>query len=473
MRFLRSIKWPALLFAVALAFRAYKLPVFISYHQDQIRDLMFVREHLENQSWILVGPKASVGEFFLPPFWYYLMGAAYLFSPEPLAPALMVALLSSLTTVFVYLIGRKFFDLRTAIIASLLYAVSHLSIEYSRFSWNPNPIPLFVAATLYFCLSYYYEKGTFQLVMASITANLGLQLHYEGFPLIPFVVLTLLLIYMKEKNLFLLSLRLAVFALVNVILIFPFIYYEAANGFPNGRGLVEFATRRSELRLLGIPFFAKYMALQFPRVVSRVLFYTESYAAGFLMLAGISIYSAYLGLKALARQIIRPSSFLALFFILSLAILFFYKNSLIDYYLLFLVPVIIFLFVDLTMRIGRAGVYVGASLIALLALTSPAFGPSDGVYVAAKRTVTEVAREKRYCLTYFTFPPTYIQPKFEYLFSLEENPPQPGMSCEPTYYLCEPALCEYYQKFRPVLRNAHLIKGLDRTGVYTYRKGRR
>jgi hypothetical protein len=82
-----------LIFFLGFFLRIYRLDEFISFHQDQVRDLLYVKDHFEKKQMILLGPKASVGDFYLPPFWYYLMSFAYLFSKSPISPAILVVYL--------------------------------------------------------------------------------------------------------------------------------------------------------------------------------------------------------------------------------------------------------------------------------------------------------------------------------------------------------------------------------------------
>ncbi|MCL4364297.1 glycosyltransferase family 39 protein, partial [Patescibacteria group bacterium] len=168
------------LFIVSLFLRIFQLDHFISYHQDQVRDLFYVKQHFEQGKLILLGPKASVGNFFLPPFWYYLMSIAYVFSKSPLAPAALTAILSSFGTVIIFVFVKDFFDEKMAFPAAILYAVSPLSIEYSRFAWNPNPIPFFVLLTFFFLYRFLFKKDKSSFYWGTVSANLAFQLHYQG-----------------------------------------------------------------------------------------------------------------------------------------------------------------------------------------------------------------------------------------------------------------------------------------------------
>lgn len=459
-----------LFFLIALFFRIHNIASFISYHQDQVRDLLIIKKHFQTGQPILLGPKASVGNFFLPPFWYLLMSAAYFVSADPLSPAIMTAFLSSLTAPVIYLLGKSFLNHKIAILSALLFSVSHLSIEYSRFSWNPNPIPLFVALTFFFFFKYQQQKKPQQLAATVTFANLATQLHFEGAPLLIFILLALIVFYSEEKNTKLLVYRLAVYILTNLILLFPYIYYELTHSFTNTKGILQFVNSGSSLKFFGFPFFIKYLALQFPIVVSRILLFNNYYL-------GVLI-SAFLGIMCLSalwsgykHQVKKADFWLSLFFLSSLALLFFYKNSLIDYYLLFLLPIIIILFVSFLSNKLR---FLGSTIIAAMILTaifkSPTFGKTDGTYLAIKNKVQEISKQQNYCLTYYIFPETFIESKFRYLFSISKYPPKENMSCLPMFYLCESALCNAHKTIHTTLVNAALIYTADATGVYIYKK---
>ncbi len=471
----RSRKYELLLgllfFLLAFFFRIYNIPRFISYHQDQVRDLLFIKQHFDSRQLILLGPKASVGNFFLPPFWYFLMSAAYFVWKDPLSPAIMTAFLSSLTAPFIYFLAGHFLNQKVAVLSAIIFSLSHLSIEYSRFSWNPNPIPLFVILAFFFFLQYQQQKKPQQLVVAVAAANLATQLHFEGGVLLMFLLVAFVVIYSQEKNIRLFFYRLAVFILTNTILLSPYFYYEITHGFANSKGIVEFLTNQSTtLKFFGIPFFVKYLLLQFPVVLSRILLF-NNYYLGALFLVFLSLLSLLVLWHSYKTRQKTADFWLSLFFFISLALLFFYKNSLIDYYLLFILPVIIILFVSLAVsKLRSLGQLIVIIMIVASLLTSPTFGKTDDTYLAIKDKVEKLSQYKNYCLTYYIFPETFIENKFRYLFSLNKYPPKENMSCLPMFYLCEGALCDAHKTIHQTLVNADLLYPPDASGVYIYKK---
>jgi asparagine N-glycosylation enzyme membrane subunit Stt3 len=62
---------------------------------------------------------------------------------NPMAAAIMVALIGTISVGLIYYFARQWFGKIPAFIAAFLYAISPVNIIYSRSSWNPNPAPLF------------------------------------------------------------------------------------------------------------------------------------------------------------------------------------------------------------------------------------------------------------------------------------------------------------------------------------------
>ncbi len=440
------------LFLIALFLRIFRLSYYISYHQDQVRDLFYIKDHFETGSLILLGPKASVGNFFLPPFWYYLMSLAYIFSKSPLAPAFLTAVLSSITTVVIYLFVKKFFSKPLAFLAAALYAVSPLSIEYSRFAWNPNPIPLFVIFTFYFLYKFLFDPPAGEddknFYWGTISANLAFQLHYQG--LVIFIFYFLALLSAKKFNIK----RFIQYFALNFILVLPFVIYEIQNNFKNTSGIANFliATQSTtKLKLFGVPFFIKFIIRDFSFFMGRVLFF-KNQIFGYIALA---VFFVSLGIKTLTiRRQNKYEKPLIFFLIFSLIMLFFYKNSLIDFYLLFLIPVIIVYFVLVSKNIVGQKITMALFFVLILInlLKSPAFGLFDKTYLWLRESIKKTTVKKDYCIAYNIFPQTFIESKHRYLMSLVRNRPVYDRCqhiiyrCDPkvkiAYYFCEGAICD-------------------------------
>lgn len=441
------------IFLLALFLRIYQLPAFIAYHQDQVRDLLFIKNNVDHGMFILLGPKASVGSFFLPPFWYYLMTISYAFSTSPVAPAALVALLSSVTAVLIYLLGKHYLNEKIAIASALIYTVSHISIEHSRFAWNPNPIPFFIILTFFCLYTYIFKHKEWGFYGGIISANLALQLHYQGSIIAIFFLLSLC-IYRKMT-----WQKFIIYFLLNLILIAPFIYYEFTHGFSNTAGIIAFVSKGQSLKLFGIPFYLKFILNEFSLFLSSTLLIANKWIGYILLIL--------FGLSLITVKFTRQEEPIKFFMIFSLFMLFIYKNSLIPFYLLFLiVPTVMYTAICLNHTLPKKIFFpVILSLVIISLLTSPTIGKTDNTYVSMKDIVSTLSQQKNYCIDYDVFDETYIKPKFTYLFLTASNKPS-ETNCQKQYLICEPAKCNI-----ALSHYKHTDKepySSDHTGVYIY-----
>lgn len=442
-----NILW---LFFFSLFLRSFNLSHYISFHQDQVRDLLYIKEHFETKKFIFLGPKASVGDFYLPPFWYYLMSFAYVFSKSPLAPAFLTAILGSFTSVIIFLFVNKFLDKKISFITTALYAVSPLSIEYSRFAWNPNPIPLFVILTFYFLYQFLFEKNEKSFIYATIVANLALQLHYQGLVILIFYFLVIL--FFKKLTLK----KIFQYLLINTILVVPFIIYEIQNGFQNTLGIIKFfmtSQFTTKLNFFGIPFFIKFILKDFSLFLARLMFFKNQFL-GYISLFILLLSLIFLLLKLYKHnKIDKVYKLLSLFLIFSFIMLYFYKNSLIDFYLLFLIPILIIYFVLISKNfLGKElTTFIFFILILINLIKSPAFGSYDKTFLWINESIKKISSKKNYCIIYNIFPQNFIESKYRYMISLAKNKPIYDYCkhiiyrCDPKiktgYYICEEAIC--------------------------------
>ena len=85
--------------------RLYRISDYMTFLGDEGRDAIVAREILQGH-FTLLGPRASAGDFFLGPIYYYMI-APFLFltNYDPVGPAIMVALFGVGTVFLVYFVG--------------------------------------------------------------------------------------------------------------------------------------------------------------------------------------------------------------------------------------------------------------------------------------------------------------------------------------------------------------------------------
>jgi 4-amino-4-deoxy-L-arabinose transferase-like glycosyltransferase len=228
---------------IASFMRLYRISDYMTFLGDEGRDAIVAREILHG-NFTLLGPRASAGDFFLGPIYYYMMAPFLLLTYyDPVGPAIMVALFGIATVFLVYYVGRRFFDPKSALIAAGLYSIAPLVIAYSRSSWNPNPMPFFSLLMLF--LLYEGVKGDRKILFLVVGLLLGIamQLHYLstflGAIIFFFVIFGE---FLKDRKKFIIKSIYSYLLIATGFIggLLPFLFFEARHGFPNIRTITSF-----------------------------------------------------------------------------------------------------------------------------------------------------------------------------------------------------------------------------------------
>lgn len=232
---------------IAAFMRLYRISEYMTFLGDEGRDAIVAREILSGNL-TLLGPRASAGDFFLGPIYYYMISPFLLLTQyDPVGPAIMVALFGIATVALVYLFSKEFFGMKAAIISSLLYAISPLVIAYSRSSWNPNPMPFFTLLTFYLLYKAVVGNKLKLFAVAGFLIGIMMQLHYLTVFIISIVGLFVLIspFFLEKKNK-VSSIALHLIKNYSSILggfIFgfsPFLAFEFRHNFPNIKTILGF-----------------------------------------------------------------------------------------------------------------------------------------------------------------------------------------------------------------------------------------
>lgn len=183
-----------LLLLITSFFRFYQIGKLNFFVYDQARDALFIKRIIVDHKFRLIGTQSSIPGLYTGPAYYYLMAPfLYIFKMSPSGIDFATALFGSLTVLLVYytvkLITNNF---QLGIMAAFLYSTQFQVLEQSKFSWNPNPSPLFFMLFLLGLFKLLEKKRGWWLV---VFASLGilLQLHYSGVCLIPVLLLFIIL----------------------------------------------------------------------------------------------------------------------------------------------------------------------------------------------------------------------------------------------------------------------------------------
>ncbi len=173
---------------LAAFLRLWRLPAYTEFLGDQGRDLIIVRRFLTRGDLMFIGPRTSVGNMYLGPWYYYLIAPAlFLAHFSPLGPAYLLALLGVTTVYLIFYFTCFWFDKKTAWLAALLAATSPVMVYYSLFSWNPNVMPLLSLLAVWLTWRLWARKEIKQLPWLALVLALAINSHYLGLLLFPLV----------------------------------------------------------------------------------------------------------------------------------------------------------------------------------------------------------------------------------------------------------------------------------------------
>ncbi len=226
---------------VASFLRLYRISDYLTFLGDEGRDVLVAKGILDGH-FTLLGPRASAGDFFLGPIYYYFMTPfLWLFKLDPVGPAVMIALIGIATVFLIYKVTKELFGIKAAVVASSLYAISPLVIAYSRSSWNPNPMPFISLLTLYLSYKAIENPSWKRFFIIGLLLGVALELHYIAVFLIIIVGAFLFFAKFEKKFSFKVLLKYYFKIFLGFLVGFsPFLAFEARHGFPNTRTIFAF-----------------------------------------------------------------------------------------------------------------------------------------------------------------------------------------------------------------------------------------
>lgn len=355
--YLRKNRRPLLtLFLIALLIRLAYFLTHIPFSQDQVRDVLFIRDQLANLNfYIPLGPAAaSYSNFNVLPFYYYLQLFAHLlFGNTFFAMSIFQILLEALSPILLfYLLSRIGLNKKLCFLGGLLYALNPATISLAISAWNPNLIPFFTLILLIAGLWYLLDDRLYGLSISIVAFVLMTGLHFQWFVLLPFVFIIFIKALFQIKKTYKILLPTLAICL---LLLSPYLYSEFTNHFQNFRHSLEFLTSApTTFERISKPV---YLFFFFPNYYNRLFFNSffvyswtwlyESYAGPELriIIASLCFWSifAFNCFSAYRHRRRRSGQYLAatLLIFISMAIfLRFYKGDKPDYFLNVFIPFI-------------------------------------------------------------------------------------------------------------------------------------
>lgn len=340
---LKDEKWAFLILLgillIASFFRLYKIDQYMIFLGDEGRDSIIVKKMIEEYHFPLIGPPTSVGNIYLGPLYYYMMlTPMFIFNFNPISASVMVAIIGVISVWLIYYLGKVWFGNTSGLVASFLYAISPVTINYSNFSWNPNPLPFFALLSIYGFYKAYKSGNFLWLILSGLSVAAAVQMHYLALILIP--VMGILWIHQirirfrrkyQTKNL----IKGTILGILSFLLLMsPLLWFDLRHDFLNYKAVSQFLSEGSTLNW---DIFGNIIRL--PEIYSQALI--GRYMAGenfyiALVLSGLIILSLF--------RKSWPVFCLGVWLGVGLFGLSFYQGDIFDHYLGFLNPAPFLLF---------------------------------------------------------------------------------------------------------------------------------
>lgn len=194
----------ALIIVVGIFLRAYHFHDWLYFYPDQARDVMVVKDFLGGKSPLpLMGFRAASTNFDLGAMYYYFqIASGKLFGVAPNTMAYPDLLFNILAIPLLFYFLKRYFKTGISLVLTALYSVSYFAIEYSRFAWNPNPMPFFVLLYLLSLWKFLTEKEKTHwgwIVGIGVAVGVGVQLHTILIFLLTSVSLVALVVLLKSN----------------------------------------------------------------------------------------------------------------------------------------------------------------------------------------------------------------------------------------------------------------------------------
>ena len=358
--------WPIISILILATFlRLYKISDYMEFLGDQGRDVTIIKDFWQNGNLFFIGPQTSIGNMYLGPFFYYLIAPSLLISNfNPVGPAIFIALLNILTVYLIYIIAKRWFNLKTGLISAFLFAISPVVIKYSNFIWNPNIMPLFSLLFVYFFFESFRIKKYHLFTFASLSFVMVMNSHYLGLALLPFTGLYWLFMFIKfYKNKaidfkpFLKYTLIAIF--IFILSLTPQILFDIKHQGQNSKALLDFFTyRETTVNIKPYKAIPKLFPL-FLQINTRLIA-GKNEIIGLIVSLVALIGLAVVFLKRKNRHL--PLLLIFFWYLSGLVALALYKQHIYDHYFAFLFPSVCILFGYLISKYK----YIGYSILILI-----------------------------------------------------------------------------------------------------------
>lgn len=220
--------------------RLYRLDDFAMFLADQGRDARIIRDIVTLSHLPAIGPPSSIGQVFLGPFFYYLLAPfLWIFNFNPVGLSYGISILSIIGTILAFFVVKNKINKNTAVVFLILSTFSAELIHLSRFSWNPNLLPIFSFFTFYFFSQMLEKKSIKYALLFGIFFGCSFQLHHLAALFVLPCLLSYIIYFLKNSKKIKLIITLLFSLIAFTLISFPLIYFDLKHDFLNLKNLTS------------------------------------------------------------------------------------------------------------------------------------------------------------------------------------------------------------------------------------------
>ena len=245
----KKLNFEALVFFLILAVAALVMAKNFDYpvsNGETHRDYLVARHIVKYGEFPTTGPcclfNGAFGEIRNSPVYYYLLASLVVLHDNILFLGLINSILQLATIVTIYFVAKKIFNLGTATIAMVLFAVSGPFLKTSLFFWQPHAMQPFVNLSYLALVLAYFGKNYLFIIVGPVLFLLAAALHASVWAILPTFAAATFLILKTQKRpvsayIFLFGAMVLTFVSLNFGIFFHLVKYKTAVGVDLGKFL--------------------------------------------------------------------------------------------------------------------------------------------------------------------------------------------------------------------------------------------
>ncbi len=320
--------------------RFYRIEEFLNFGWDQARDAWITRDILMGK-YTLIGPRTGIGHFHLGPLYFYLLAPFYYLSNyDPAASNYLNIILNIINFVILFIVTKKIFNNFAALFVTLIYATNSYLIGINQVPWNVTLMPGVAALIFYSIVKIYENKFKWFFVLSPLC---GLYFHIHFTAIFLPVIILLSFIFLKNK---ILAIKYALLSLPFYLIWFiPNILYELQNRYANVFRMEDF------LNNYFLGFHLRFLLHRIPEVLvqfSTILNYPKFSSTRIVVPLVFILLNIFFERDNKYKLL---GYLLLLWFFVPLIGFTLYGGPISEYYLLYDVPIVLFMIVYLHMKL--------------------------------------------------------------------------------------------------------------------------